>query len=246
MKKYATEIELAADVVEFLKSLDFEIWQEVEGFGGIADIVAMKNEIYFCFETKKTLSDDLLEQCKNRSDHFHYTFATVPHKRNYGVDQRNRITDVKRNYIDHFNIGVWLFETEKDYGWSRRDNKTELASLVEKISERCLIVPKYNDTALVENIKKRLFPEQKKSIAGSQSGGASTAFKRSCDAIIAYLEENPGVSKKEIWNALDLHWSSYSSFTNSIRTLEHVDRVKHINQLLNSEIDSDGQMRLKL
>jgi len=47
MKKFKSEVELAEIIIQYLKELGWEIYQEVQiaSFGNTADIVAVKNNL---------------------------------------------------------------------------------------------------------------------------------------------------------------------------------------------------------
>ena len=224
---YKTEIEFGTDFVAFLRAQGFETWQEVvldyTGLGAkTADIVAKKEGLYYLFELKLKLSDTLLEQVANRKRLFNYAYAVVPElpKRKisgYYEPHINRISEVKKYFIENMGIGLWLYDPEKaeDFDMFR--------------------LRRYHPTLKEHSctqLEKFLNKEQQISKAGSKEGEKVTPFKTSVAKMIEYLEANPGASKMQMWDALDLHWANYKSMCSSLPKANGYEGVIRVFELL--------------
>lgn len=252
-KKKLTEADFGKQVVEILRSLGFETWQEVyvgtgSGLGNpCIDIIARLGRIYIAFELKLHLNDDVLIQaCRNRS-YVDYTIALVPYNR-----KSCKVSTIKAYYIKSFGIGVYAInlsifvkylEKLKVKGLKAKDILNELiGSRTRKYFFRIEGCSCYNEPKRITRKRKRrkkgkllietyLFEEQKGSIAGSQGDERSTPFKRSCAKIQEYLKQHPEATRKDVWNALgeELHWKNYNSMYSSFRVWhDKLDCMKNI------------------
>lgn len=254
LKKVESEADFGEHIVQILRDLGFETWQEVylgkTGLGNpCIDIVAKLGKIYIAFELKLHLNDDVLAQAQRNRSYVDYTIALVAYNNGRGCN----LSAVKAHYIKSFGIGVYAvnwsvfvscLEKLKARGVKAEDILRELIGskrrgypwfhingcicygLPKRVTRRRK--KKRKGKLLIETY---LFPEQKECTAGVQGGERSTPFKRSCTLIEGYLKEHPESSKKEIWEALgkQLHWRSYNSMCGSFRTWhDKLDCMKSI------------------
>jgi len=219
-------------VVKSLRKLGFETWQEVSFHGSSIDIVGKINNIYCIFELKMTLNDGVLEQVHRTIHYGDYSCIIIPWRKKYHINK------VKSLFLNYYGIGLIEIKNEaktlecfrEPSEWGMALNLFEGKDTIKFINWNFAIVkqPKKKDKSV--SIEEFLFDDQKDCVAGSTSGTVMTPFKRSCNLIYEYLQENPGASKKEVWNTLNgfLHWSSYASMCASFRNYSHVDEIKRI------------------
>jgi len=233
MKKYNSEKDLGVDFVRFLRDNGFETWQEVvlgeTGMGTpTADIVAKKEGEFYLFELKTKISDTLLEQVVNRKHFFNHAYAVIPELprrkiARHNTTHLNRISDVKKYYIERRGIGLILFKP---------DTPENIFTGLEKF-QRIEPQKKSKDCWQLQTYLKI---EQQLSEAGSKFGEKITPFKLSIKKMIDFLNESQAkritITKKSMWVALDLHWASYSSMCGSLRKFNHLEGIKIINTLL--------------
>lgn len=249
MKK-CSEAEFGVQIVKILHALGFETWQEVylgTGQGNpCIDIVARLGKIYFAFELKRYLNDEVLVQAARNRKYVDYTIALAPDF----SGKVHSFSSVKLYYAKDFGIGVYTVNPEifnaRIERILKKDSSIDVLKELYRMRYRkhfwlqgCVC---YSVAKRITRKRKRrkkgkllietyLFEEQKKSIAGSRGGERSTPFKRSCAKIREYLEEHPGTTRKEVWGTLgkELHWRSYNSMCSSFRAWhDKLDCMKNI------------------
>jgi len=245
MKKIESEAEFGKDIVKILHKLGFETWQEVylnrkyRSNTHCADIISRLGYLYFAFELKLQLNDEVLNQARINQSFVHYSYVVVPPR------TKKSISHVKDFYLKNHGIGLILIEPVKFLKTldnlltsdsvkqirksllrkGRINNLRKWWLLEEGFKVHCKAVNKR-----VVDCKSFLFEDQKKCAAGSISGNTITPFKRSCKLIYEYLQQHPKASKKEVWEVLHekLHWSNYNSMCGSFRTFKHLEIIKKI------------------
>lgn len=203
--KFRSETEFGSVFVEKLRESGFETWQEVllgrSGLGtAVADIVAKKEDLYYRFELKLSLSEKLLEQTLMHSYYFHNNYCVRPISSKH-CDIR-AIPDNYREAHTRWGIGIVLF-----------DSGIEPPILANHIAQYKAVASNLRslNSKSIDRLNQLLHEDQKLSKAGSVSG-AITPFQRSCDKIRIYLSEHPEATLKDIWDNNNLHWESLASF----------------------------------
>lgn len=194
--KFATEAELAAAIVSYLESLQWDIYQEVAGLSGVADIVGVQGKTLLAVETKLSLTFDVIAQAIGWKEYAHQVFIAVP-KVKIASSGRHLAYRVCREH----EIGV--LEVEK---WSEGPHVSEQveAAMRKKID--------------ASGLRDHLRPEHKTfAKAGSAAGGHWTPFKSTCEALRREVSRGaPGRTLIEIVKALDHHYASPSSARNHL------------------------------
>jgi len=246
--KYSKESEFGEKFVEILHKLGFETWQEVYlsrkhyASTPCVDIIAKLHNVYFSFELKLTLNDDVLSQAHYNRKYVDYSYVVVP-------PRKKLVSNIKKFYASYYNIGVLFVDPIVFLKLFDRNQKDVLLQRILKVKRTLLygslngymflpakrvfrkhkfVKGKYKGKYEIETF---LFDEQKESIAGSSATTErSTPFKRSCAMIYAYLQENPYATKIKVWEDLntDLHWKSYNSMCSSFRAFSNLDVMKKI------------------
>lgn len=184
-----TEAELAAKVVAWLEG-GFDVYQEVEGVAGVADIVAVeivRPKRCWIIETKRTLSLEVLGQAERwkRFEAAHMVSVAVPSARRHSKGRHFAEIAAGR-----FGIGVLVVGTHEV---KERHRKPELTRRLH---------PNYD-------IRKWLREEHKHyAKAGSAGGGHYTVFKGTCEAARGFVERNPGCTMRELVAGIDHHYAS--------------------------------------
>lgn len=264
MYEYKSEKEFGESFVNLLRALGFETWQEVYLGRGrylgnpTVDVIAKLKGIFFSFELKLSINDEVLEQAARNRKLADFTYVVAPLK------NRSAVSAVKASYAKQYGIGIIyvrpdevislintklekgialdvirkrLFYTKriKSYDFNKyfyiKGDTYNICVEAKRFSRKGKRYKKgeYKGKLLIETY---LFSDQKESSAGSDSGEKITPFKRSCQRIYNYLQDKPESTKRDVWDSIgkELHWSSYSSMCSSFRQYGNVLEVmKKIN-----------------
>lgn len=196
-EKWGSEADLAAAVVAYLEALQWTIYQEVEGFSGIADIVGVQDDKIIVVETKKSLTFDVIAQAMRWKPYAHQVSVAVPKTK--GVSGGRQLAF--RVCAEH-EIGV--LEVTKWSGGETHINEERPAPTRKKI--------------IPTGLKMKLREEHKTyAKAGSANGGHWTPFKSTCEALRREVESGrPGRTLIEVVKELDHHYASPSSARNHL------------------------------
>lgn len=228
-----TEQEFGKSFLDFIKQTGFEYWNEVYIRGKSVDSVVKIGDKYISFELKLSLNDSVLMQARENLLFSNYSYAVIPYERIKNYGDKKYISFVKQYFMLNIGLGLIILDPIKhQVNWKHIlfGESIETNYCIEHRFEG-----KFQDIKNQYYIKNYLFDDQKGSIPGSTSGGVMTPFKRSCNLIIKYLEENEWVkTKKEIWKALeeDLHWRTYNGFCTCFRNYPDIEVLKTIDQIL--------------
>ena len=197
-KKYS-ETDIAQVVVDYLESKDWDVYQEVQfhNYGGIADIVAVKDNQLWIIETKISLTFSVLAQAEKWYSHYR-SIAVLRGIITYNKG-RSLAYRVCRNFLK---IGVM------------------------EVSPNCgdiyVVVPPPLQTGVDQTVKRQLdilSPLHKEySKAGSSGSGHLTPFKYTLLQVKEFITENPGCTMNEIIDHIgEGHYSSINSAKNNLR-----------------------------
>lgn len=183
------EIDLAAVIVAWLVEQHWDVYQEVQfgNYGGVADIVAVRNKILWIIETKTKYGFDVLQQASGWP--VHYRSIGIPFSRNRDY----------RVAVNYYRVGI--IEVD-DWG-------------AKEIVEAPLFA-KNHETAK-RYILKLTELHKTYALAGSQSGHHLTPYKHTMIDVRRFIEMHPGCTVKDIYSDLgSLHYSSASSFKGNL------------------------------
>lgn len=194
-----SERELAAAVVAWLEG-GWDVYQEVAGNCGVADIVAVDKDgpRLWIIECKTSFSLAVLSQA------WHWIKAGAAHRVSVAVPcGRNWKTRVFTEAIaDAFGIGVLSV------------NGTLITDRLTPRLHRKIVTPI------------RVYEEQKTECkAGSSRGGHWTAFRGTCKAVASFVSENPGCTATELVAGVEHHYASTSSARSSLIQWARTGRV---------------------
>ena len=200
MKKKHSEADIAEVLVNYLESKDWDVYQEVQfnNYGGVADIVAVKNNQMWIVETKISLGFAVLAQAEKWQAHYR-SIAVLRSTR--GNDKGRKLAyKVCRNYL-----GIGIIEVSPTFHdiW-------------------VIVAPELQEGVdyFVENQTKILTPLHKDfAKAGSPGSGHLTPFKYTMLQVKEFIQKNPKCTLNEIIGHIGKgHYSSESSAKNNLRT----------------------------
>lgn len=203
------EAEIGAGVVGWLEEQNWDVYQEVKYYGGIADIVAVNGYLVWVIECKKSLSLNVMDQARGWRTHFRSVAVPRP-KRPYERFTAYRVAK------DYFKVGV--IEV------NRTEFRDEFSYSVE-VKVPAPLMREHHKFAK-KMIEKGLVPEQKvMAKAGTKGGNYYTPYKATMMAVRRFIEKNPGCTIKEIMDDLGkMHYgsdaSARSTIPKSLQTIE--------------------------
>jgi len=198
LKKFKSETKLAEVIIQYLKEMGWEVYQEVQisSYGKIADIVARQGNLIWILECKLSLSLTLIGQAKNWLRYGHYVSIVTPTKRS------STSYYIAEDILEHYGIGHFQVS---NYGYN------EELSISQRIS------PKLNRKAMANYIVRYLTDKQKSwAKAGNSYGLRYTPFQDTKDQLIRVVKDNPGITMKEIIKDINHHYSSDASAKGSL------------------------------
>jgi len=192
MRDKYTEMDLAAQVIEWLEDQKWEIYQEVSlGYGNaVVDIVALRDGITWAIETKLSLSLALLEQAHNLIWYSNYVSIAIPQK---NTVKGHKIAGI---IMAQFGIGKIVVQ----YGQLYERHQPKLHRIRETVSIKRFL----NDT------------QKTYSQAGNSEGSYWSPFKDTCRQVKEFVSKHPGATLKEIIDGVKHHYASDNTARSSL------------------------------
>lgn len=206
-----SEAALAAKVVEWLQVHRWEVYQEVEVRGSVADIVCLQGAVVWVIECKKSLSLSVMGQAEKWTRLAHRVSVAVP------PAPRSSGRGFAWLVLQRFRIGL-LTVCEHGEVSSRWD-----CPVAEKLAaplHRSAKTSWFTD-ALCEEHKSF-------AAAGTATGKRWTPFQATVQRVQRFVERNQGCSMKELVEGVDHHYASTASAKGSlVKWIEagHVDGI---------------------
>ena len=199
------ETEIAAVVVDWLESQDWDVYQEVafDLVGNTADIVAVKGGKLWVVETKTSLNFQVLAQAERWKCHFRSVGVPFA-KRNDGRQLAYRVCKA------YLGIGILLVDPVS-------------CNLTEELEPELQTGSDPNSQWMI----KQLIPLHKTfAIAGSRGGAALTPYKQTMLKVREFIEKNPRCTLNDIIEYVGkAHYSSEKSAKNAIgNALSHWEK----------------------
>jgi len=209
VEEIKSEASLAAKVVQYLQEDKWEVYQEVKFSkylgSPIADIVAVRNNLLWIIECKRSLTLDVMEQASSWK--VPLRSVAVPYSKSRHIKNRKQ----NGGYIgyriakDYLKIGIIVVGS---------------TLITEPVSPPILREfyknGKYLKGLLVEEQKSGEY-----SVAGSKGGGYYTPYQKTIKYVKDYISRNPGVTFKEIIDYIDgnryHHYSTPGSMKQSLK-----------------------------
>lgn len=192
------ETTLAAAVVNWLTAQHWDVYQEVKfGYGGIADIAAVRDGKLWIIECKTSLTFTVLEQARTWRSHYRSIAVPAPQK----YTGRETAYYVAREFLK---VGILEFR-------QRNGDIYELRSAP--------LMREYHQFAKAL-IGKLRDGHKTHAVAGSSNGARFTPYVETMERVRRFIVANPGCSLKEIMDYLgnNHHYTTPASARGSIRT----------------------------
>lgn len=218
------ETDLAERVINWLEDQHWEIYQEVQfrGYGGIADIVAVRAGYLWIIECKTSMTFTVLEQASLW--HCHFRSIAIP-ATNRALKGRGIAYKIAKDYLK---LGI-----------------IEVGDGVHEYLDAPLMREYHNYS---KRMISQLCEEQKHYLkAGSNGGGYYTPYRRTMDHVKDFITSHPGCTLKEIMNDIggEHHYASNQGARTSIGiALSNWERwceIQNNNGALTYFIKSDNQ-----
>ncbi len=192
------EIELAEQVISWLEDQNWEIYQEVKvrSYGGVADIVAVQNNLVWVVECKRSLSLSVLSQASLWRVHFRS--VAVPSTKRGSSRSRQLAYQVAREYCK---VGIITL----DYG----------RHIVQAVPP-----PLMREYHRFTKTFRSLLTEDHKTFAkaGSKGGSHWTPYKSTIRACRSFITKNPGCTMRELIDELGRqHYANDKSAISNLR-----------------------------
>jgi hypothetical protein len=195
------ETELAQSVITWLQGQHWDVYQEVmfDHGSGVADIVAVRNNILWIIECKTSYCLDVLEQAARWGTH--YRSVAVPSSRS----QRN------------LHVAEFYYKVGVIYVRGNDVQEMRTAPMYLHGTQGLRAAKRYK-TALLE-LHKTYAP------AGSKGGRHLTPYKLTMMEVRKVIENNPGCSIGFLYDQLGkMHYASKQSFMGSL--LDALDKFE--------------------
>jgi len=184
------EAELAAELIKWLESQHYEVYQEVQvnRYDRRADIVAVYQRRLWVSETKMTLSLSVIEQATQWKEAAHWVSVCVPASRRGSAARRFAYQVLRK-----FGVGHIIYDAR--HGWSQiREMRGDLNRK---------ILPHLRDLLDAHGEE---FKGQHP--AGSDKGGYWTPFRHTCIDLTRFVCNHPGCTIKEAVEGITHHYAS--------------------------------------
>lgn len=196
---FKKEADLAARVVQYLEEEQWEVYQEVEPrrWGSTADIVAVMGRVVWVIECKLSMSMDLLGQAMDWQGYAHRVSVAVPAPKRHRSD--------KKDIFLHKVCSTW------NIGWLEVENNDWSHGVRERMR------PGFQRRLVDNRIRDSLTEKHKTySKAGTDTRKRWTPFQHTCDQVAGLVRQRPGITLKEIVDAVDHHYASDSGARSSL------------------------------
>lgn len=184
-----SEVDVAKQVICWLKDYHWEVYQEVKFkfSGGVADIVAVQNNLVWIIEVKNNLGLKVIEQADRWKYLANYVSIAVP------GGHSNTFAD---NILKWKKIGSIIVNQSECYEHIR---------------------PFLNRKALTDKVKEGLKEQHKTyAEAGNNKGRYWSPFKETCRQIVLAVMREDGILLKDLIDKIDHHYHTPSSAKSSI------------------------------
>lgn len=181
------ETDLASHVVDWLAADGWDVYQEVQPgmFAHIADIVAVRRGLLWVIECKLTLSLEVIGQAEYWRQMANWSSVAVP------LVRHTSGRSAARRVCHLFGVGVLTVT---------RDGAVQVTA-----------APAMNRKPL-DRLRNALHESQKTAaMAGTNRGGRSTPFRRTCEQLARYVSQHPACLLKEAIDAGQHHYASDST-----------------------------------
>ncbi|MEJ2043715.1 MAG: hypothetical protein P8X74_03535 [Reinekea sp.] len=198
------EADLAKALIKSFDGTNYDIYQEVETYIGIADIVLKYANFIWSIECKTSLSLQVIGQAFYNKQIYNYSSICVPHVRS------SKGSFIAEKFCRDNGIGIFRIRMSENY---------------EEVTE--VLKAKINRKAITKHVT--LVEAQKNySEAGCASGQRWTPFNNTVSELKRFIKKNPGCKLKDALNEINHHYSTLSTAQSSIRQWINTGVIKGI------------------
>lgn len=199
IRPFDSEAEMAALVVQYVKDLGFEVYQEVAPLWNscCADIVGKRGPLLWVIECKLVFGLDVIAQARNWLDHAHWVSVATPVRGGFAAQVCRK-----------FGIGA-LTVTRPHTEYEGR------FAHIPHVHED--VEPEFRRRVDDKNFKDALTDYHKTfAQAGNAEGKRWTPFRETCKNVSDYVKEHPGTNLKDLVEGIKHHYSSHAVARQSI------------------------------
>jgi len=220
------ETQVAEPIVAWLVEMGWEVFQEVatrHGAGGRADIVARKKRLLWIVEVKRGLDLSLLAQGHEWKGRAHMVSLAYP---------KGKLSKTRR-VAQHFAglEGLGLIEVGKKRGWGDVEDQVR----VEEVARPSITRRIWSPFKLNEGQKTY-------AKAGNADGRFRSPFKETCKRVREVVEQQPGLTIREVVELVDHHYASKQSAQNGLRTWAGEGAIEGV--VLRGGTKAEGALRM--
>lgn len=211
------ETEVAAPVVEYLRHLGWDVYQEVQNgcAGKIADIVAVLDGRIWVVESKTSLNLDLISQAIHWQRHAHWVSVAIPAAkrrpyRDIGPGRKLALRLLRDNGIGVFrvNAGEIIHDT---FDSPPRLNRWGLHW------DDATLSPRRWHLDSIKVLRGALRDEHRHwATAGNADGQRWSPWKATCKRAERFVKDNPGTSLKDLIDGIEHHYRKDSTARSSM------------------------------
>ncbi len=190
-----TETEIAEAVIAWLEAQHWDVYQEVQASYGaeIIDIVAVRCNIVWAIETKRSLGLSVLAQAKRHQTHRRSVAVLDAH--------RSKARDFAYHVAKNYGIGILLVRN----------------SYIDEVVHAPLLRAYHRDA---KRLREMLNPQMKVwAKAGNADGKRWTPYAQTISDVRDFVAKHPGCTLKEIMEHIGRgHYSGEQTAKSGIRT----------------------------
>jgi len=186
-ERMVKESDLYDPVKAWLEDKGWEVYAEVSGWHGVADIVGKQSAAYCVVEMKTRLSHEVIDQAIRWVGWAQYIFIAIP-------QHKKRLPKYLSNLFKEKGIGVI---------------HVHVSDLGEELSAECHLKAQYRKAYMLDKHKWTLREEQKDFVkAGSPGGAHWTPYKATMEDVEVFLRhsrirDSKGCSDSDGWRSLE-------------------------------------------
>jgi len=206
-----TESELAEMVTKFLIRNGWDCYFEVQlkRKGPRADIVAMRSGVCLVCEVKKAANMRLFNQAINWTGKANFIYVAHPERSFEREGIRKRFNRAEQHLLKYFGIGRLLISPSSN--GTSKVTETD-APAYHRIHSKVLV--------------EVLTEEMKKYKPGLANTGYFTPWRRTMDAAVKFIDDNPGCTMRDIIENIEHHYKFYNTARSCVHRWIQKEMVK--------------------
>ena len=201
-----SEVEVARWVIRFLEDLEWDVYQEVSGHPGRADIVARRGTVLWVIEVKTSFTLGVLEQAHRWLPHAHMVSVATPRCPGEFGKELCRT------------LGLGIIGASGQHA----DGSGTKEQIRPRLNRKPWKLPK-------------LCVEQKTYAPAGSNGGYFSPFRRTCRIVQDHVRGDVTIPMKDLVNQVDHHYCSDASARQSLKTWIEAGKIPGVETFLNEK-----------